>query len=127
MTPVWLRRDAVELLHTEQLAEHGGLPGLRDEAMLESAMARPLNAAAYGDPSLFALAAGYAFGIVKNHPFVDGNERAGFQAAAMFLRLNGYDITASDAEVVVAVLALADGSMSEDDFARWLESRVEAL
>lgn len=125
--PIWLRRDAVEHLHSEQLAEHGGAPGLRDEGLLESALARPRNAAAYGAPSLFELAAACAFGIVRNHPFVDGDKRSGFQAAATFLRLNGFDLTASDADVVVAVLALADGATSEAAFAEWLESHAEPL
>ncbi|MBB5518106.1 death-on-curing protein [Amphiplicatus metriothermophilus] len=112
-------------LHAEQLAEHGGAAGVRDEGLLESALARPENMAAYGEPDLFELAAAYAFGIVKNHPFVDGNKRAGFMAAATFLLLNGWTLTATDKEVVEAMLALAAGEASEEEFALWLKANCK--
>ncbi|SNT67560.1 type II toxin-antitoxin system death-on-curing family toxin [Amphiplicatus metriothermophilus] len=122
---IWLRRDALTALHAEQLAEHGGAAGVRDEGLLESALARPENMAAYGEPDLFELAAAYAFGIVKNHPFVDGNKRAGFMAAATFLLLNGWTLTATDKEVVEAMLALAAGEASEEEFALWLKANCK--
>jgi len=124
---VWLRPDALTALHSEQLAEHGGANGVRDMGLLESALARPENLAAYGEPSVFDLASAYAFGIVKNHPFIDGNKRAGFQAAATFLFLNGQSLTASDQSVVETVLGLAAGEVSEEEFALWLKANCEAL
>lgn len=123
---VWLRREALTALHAEQLAEHGGAAGVRDRGLLESALARPENLAAYGEPDVFDLAAAYAFGIVKNHPFVDGNKRTGFQAAATFLLLNGQMLTASDQGVVETVLGLAAGEVNEEDFAQWLRANCEA-
>lgn len=124
---IWLRRDALAALHAEQLAEHGGANGVRDQGLLESALARPENLAAYGEPDAFDLAAADAFGIVNNHPFVDGNKRAGLMAAATFLALNGWIMTASDQDVVETVLGLAAGEISETDFARWLRENNEAL
>lgn len=118
----WLRRDALAAIHAEQLAEHGGAAGVRDEGLLLSALARPENLAAYGEPDIFDLAAAHAFGIVKNHPFVDGNKRAGFMAAATFLALNGHDLTATDADAVKAVLNLAASAMSEAEFAQFLRA-----
>lgn len=118
---IWLRREALTALHAEQLAEHGGANGVRDQGLLESALARPENLAAYGEPDVFDLAAAYAFGIVKNHPFIDGNKRTGFMAAATFLLLNGHLLTTSDRNVVETILGLAAGEVSEQDFARWLK------
>ena len=103
--------------HERLIAEHGGAGGIRDEAMLESALARPRNLIAYGKPSLFDLAACYAFGLVKNHPFLDGNKRIGFAVAVLFLELNGGRFTASEVDVVLRTLALAAGEMSETS--RW--------
>lgn len=117
---VWLRKEALTAIHGEQLAAHGGGAGVRDPGLLESALARPENLAAYGEPDVCDLAASYAFGVVKNHPFVDGNKRAGFMAAATFLALNGFELTADDADAVKAVLALAASEMTESDFAAWL-------
>ena len=124
MTPVWLLRSVVEAMHDEQLAEHGGAAGLRDGGLLESALARPQTLLAYGEPTLFDLAAAYAFGIVRNHPFVDGNKRTGFLAAYLFLRLNGWRLAASQDDAVRTVLALAAGEMPEPDFARWLQANA---
>ncbi len=117
---VWLRKEALTAIHAEQLAEHGGGAGVRDAGLLESALARPENLAAYGEPDVFDLAAAYAFGIVKNHPFVDGNKRAGFMAAATFLALNGQSLETSDMDAVTAVLGLASSAMNEKSFAQWL-------
>jgi death on curing protein len=121
MTWRWLLEGAVIAIHLEQVAEHGGSPGIRDVDLLSSALARPQNQAAYGDPSVFDLAAAYAFGIIRNHPFVDGNKRTGFLAAYVFLDLNGWELMASEAEVVAAVLALASGEMDEAGFSHWLK------
>jgi len=105
---------------------HGGASGLRDAGLLDSALARPLNLVAYGDPDLAELAASYAFGLAQNHPFVDGNKRAAFLAAGLFLGLNGYRLTASQAEATVAVFGLASGEIDEPTFAAWLRGRVRA-
>ena len=119
--PEWVEREAVLALHEQLLASFGGSAGVRDQGLLESALARPRDRFAYGAPSLFEVAAGYAFGLVKNHPFVDGNKRTGFTAAALFLELNGYAFGAPEAEVVIRTLALASGDDSEADFAACLE------
>ncbi len=110
--------------HAEQLVEHGGGEGVRDPAQLESAMARPLNLVAYGDPDAAALAAAYAFGIARNHPFVDGNKRTAAVVSETFLVLNGFALGASDAELVVAFLALAAGELSEAETANWFRSHL---
>ena len=105
---------------------HGGASGLRDAGLLDSALARPLNLVACGDPDLAELAASYAFGLAQNHPFVDGNKRAAFMAAGLFLGLNGHRLTASQAEATVAVFGLASGEIDEPTFAAWLRGRVRA-
>ena len=119
--PVWLTRDVVDAVHQELLARFGGLSGVRDEGLLESALARPEHLYSYEDPTLFALAASYAYGIVKNHPFIDGNKRVGYMAAYVFLGANGYDITAPEEEVVVQTMSLAASGCSEEEYAEWLE------
>ena len=124
--PIWLDVEAVQVLHDEQLAEHGGSAGVRDLGLLESAMARPRNAWSYGQSDLVALAVLYAGGIMRNHPFVDGNKRAGFLAAYAFLFVNGLEIVADEGEVVVHCLALAASDISEEDFAIWLQENVQA-
>jgi death on curing protein len=116
----WIDRRALELLHDESLAEHGGAGGLRDEGLLESALARPLNLAAYGEPDVHALAAAYGVGLAKNHPFVDGNKRAAFLAVGMFLALNRWRLTAQQADATLTMLAVASGQMDEGTFAHWL-------
>ena len=121
MTWRWLREDVVIAMHGEQIAEHGGSPGIRDAGLLSSALARPQNQVAYGKSSVFNLAAAYAFGVIQNHPFVDGNKRAGFLAAYVFLDLNGWELVASEAEAVSAVIALATGEMDEAGFSDWLK------
>ncbi|MFO7970834.1 MAG: type II toxin-antitoxin system death-on-curing family toxin [Desulfobacterales bacterium] len=122
MTWRWLKEDVVIAMHSEQIAEHGGSLGIRDAGLLSSALARPQNQAAYGEPSVFDLAAAYAFGVIQNHPFVDGNKRVGFLAAYAFLDLNGWELMASEAEAVAAVLALATGQMDEAGFSDWLKN-----
>ncbi|MFM5954376.1 MAG: type II toxin-antitoxin system death-on-curing family toxin [Novosphingobium sp.] len=117
---VWIATDVALATHAEQLAEHGGGEGVRDTGSLESAMMRPRNLADYGSPDVVVLAAAYAFGIVRNHPFVDGNKRTAMVVCETFLMLNGHALSASDAEVVVAVQALAAGELSEDELADWL-------
>ena len=122
---VWVTLDVAVAAHAEQLAEHGGGEGVRDQRLLESAMARPQNLAAYGEPDAAALAAAYAFGIARNHPFVDGNNRTAAVVSETFLILNGHSLAASDAELVVAFLALAAGELSEEELAEWFRERVE--
>jgi len=116
----WISKQALLLLHAESLAEHGGGQGLRDEGLLDSALARPQNLAAYGNPDHAALAASYGLGLAKNHAFVDGNKRAALLATGLFLYLNGWRLTASQADTTLAMLSLAAGDLSEDDFAAWL-------
>ena len=116
----WISRQALELLHDESLAEHGGASGLRDEGLLESALARPLNLAAYGEPDVFALAAAYGVGLAKNHAFADGNKRAAFLGVGLFLHLNGFRLTATQVDATLTMLGVAAGSLDEDAFAQWL-------
>jgi death on curing protein len=116
----WVSLRAVLALHTEQIAEHGGLAGVRDRGMLESALARPQQLAAYEPEAPAArLAAAYAYGIARNHPFADGNKRAAFVVAATFLALNGHDFRASEREVVETILRLAAGDLTEPALADW--------
>ena len=121
----WVHRRALELLHDESIAEHGGLPGLRDEGLLESALARPLNLAAYGEPDVTELAASYGVGLAKNHAFVDGNKRVAFLAVGLFLALNGQRLVATQVEATLAMLDVAAGTLNEAAFARWLRSHVQ--
>jgi len=118
--PFWLTREIVIAIQGELLARFGGLGGLRDEGLLESALARPLQLFRYGTPSTFELAACYAHGIVKNHPFLDGNKRAGFVAAYTFLGINGFRLEAPEEDAVLQTLALAAGETGPDDYAAWL-------
>ncbi|MEC7761744.1 MAG: type II toxin-antitoxin system death-on-curing family toxin [Pseudomonadota bacterium] len=117
---VWVPLPALYVIHDRQIARHGGAPGTRDPALLESAVARPLNRAGYGTPDAYSLAAAYAFGIVKAHAFVDGNKRTAFVAAFTFLRLNGIAIRPEPAIGVRMMEDLASTQVSEDDFAAWL-------
>jgi death-on-curing protein len=116
----WLTREAIEIIHKEQLAEHGGLAGIKDENALESALARPINKAAYGEPDIYTLAAAYLYGFVKNHPFSDGNKRTGYLAAFTFLYINGYLIEADQADIIEFVLEVAAGEIDEDGATRFL-------
>ena len=119
---VWLSPQVLLAAHDEQLAEHGGATGIRDQNLFESALARPQNLAAYGTPDAAALAASYAFGLAKNHPFVDGNKRTALVALESFLVLNGFELTADDAQCVLAILSLASGAMSEAALADWVRA-----
>ena len=116
----WLARRTVIAIHLEQLQRHGGGHGIRDEALLESALARPQNLAAYGDPTVFDLAASYAFGIARNHPFIDGNKRTAFVASALFARKHGQRLHAPQPEAALMFLRLAAGELSEEELASWL-------
>jgi len=111
-------------IHEEQLAEHGGAAGVRDQGLLDSALGRPLNQAHYGQPDAADLAAAYAYGIARNHPFIDGNKRTAFVAAELFLALNGYALLASDPACVQSMLALAAGELDEPSYAVWLRAHI---
>lgn len=118
--PIWLTTLFILAVHARLLAEHGGGSGLRDEGLLEAALAGPRNHHVYRDTDLFDLAAAYAEGITRNHPFIDGNKRTAFAAAGVFLELNGHRLTASEPDAVQAVLALTKGDMNAVEFAAWL-------
>lgn len=124
--PRWLSKQLVLAVHERQLAEHGGAAGVRDEGLLESALARPLNLFAYSEGDTAALAAAYAFGIARNHPFIDGNKRTAFVACELFLSANVYELGASDEECLAMMLALAASEVGEDEFAAWLHENVRA-
>ena len=123
--PVWLLDEVVTAIHSRQLAEHGGLDGIRDLGMLSSALARPKNAFAYSQPKpdVATLAAAYAFGNIKNHPFVDGNKRTAYVLCRTFLKLNGYDIDATDIEKYQTFLGVAEGTLDENQIADWIRSK----
>jgi death-on-curing protein len=116
----WIDKSALLVLHDESLALHGGASGIRDEGLLDSALARPVNLAAYGEPDFADLAAAHGFGLAKNHPFVDGNKRAAFLAVGLFLFLNGKRLSATQVDATITMLALAAGDLEEADFAAWL-------
>jgi len=118
--PNWVERAECLAFHDQLLAMFGGLSGIRDEGLLDSALNRPLQLFHYGDPSLFDLAASYAEGIVKNHPFLDGNKRSGLMAAALFLESNGHIFEAPEEEAVLQTLALAAGAIGAEEFSAWL-------
>jgi death-on-curing protein len=120
--PEWVLRETVIALQEQSLASFGGLAGIRDEGMLDSALSRPVNLFNYENPSLFELAAAYAYGLAKNHPFIDGNKRAAFIVAVVFLELNGRRFVATEADSAVSTLALAAGEMHETAYATWLKT-----
>lgn len=120
----WINKRVLLLLHGESLAEHGGLPGLRDEGLLDSALARPLNLVAYGQPDLCDLAAAYACGLAQNHPFADGNKRAAFLSVGLFLGLNGLRLQVTQLESTQVMFAVAAGEIDEATFAAWLRAHV---
>lgn len=122
---VWLDPDMLRAVHEEQLAEHGGAAGTRDDGLFESAIARPQNQAGYGESDAADLAAAYGFGIARNHPFIDGNKRTAFVAVELFLDLNGFKLAADDAACVLTMLAVAAGQMDEATFARWLRQHTQ--
>jgi death on curing protein len=120
--PVWILLETVLALHERLLAEFGGSSGVRDQCLLDSALARPKNLLAYGKPSAAELAASYAFGLIKNHPFVDGNKRIGFATAVLLLEVNGHRFEASEADATIQTLALAAGAIDEAAYAAWLKT-----
>jgi death on curing protein len=126
--PLWVSKKAVLAMHTAQLAEHGGSEGIRDETLLDSALANPRNVFAYADqPDIFRLAASYAFGIARNHAFVDGNKRTALVVSLTFLDRNGWDIVASKEDLYFTFLHLADGSLTEDELTAWFSRHAAAL
>jgi len=123
----WIKESSVLAIHEEQIAEHGGLAGVRDLPLLQSALARPQNLSAYGSPDVADLAASYAVGVARNHAFLDGNKRTAWVVAETFLLKNGYELIARDKDGVTAMLAVADGSMPEQEFAIWLRTYIRPL
>jgi death-on-curing protein len=122
----WVNRKVLLLLHDESLAEHGGASGLRDEGLLDSALARPLNLALYEEPDVARLAVSYGVALAKNHAFVDGNKRAAFLAIGLFLMLNGFRLKATQLEATLTILEVAAGEMDEAAFAQWIRSHIHA-
>ncbi|MBF2014432.1 MAG: type II toxin-antitoxin system death-on-curing family toxin [Rivularia sp. T60_A2020_040] len=121
--PVWVEESVVIAIHCRQLAEHGGIDGIRDKGLLESALFRPKNQLNYDNPNIFDLAAAYGYGIVKNHPFVDGNKRTSYVVMRTFLKLNGYDIQASEMEKYETWMYLASSQINEVQLADWIERK----
>ena len=119
---VWLNSQLILAVHDEQLAQHGGLSGVRDSGLLEYALARPEHLAAYGEPDVAELAASYGYGIARNYPFIDGNKRTAFVAALLFLAFNYYNLQASNTDKVMAMLKVAAGEITEAEFATWIRS-----
>ena len=119
--PAWITREECLAIHEMMLAQHGGLAGVRDEGLLESALSKPQNLFAYAKPTHAETAASYAAGVILNHPFLDGNKRTGFMIAVVFLEVNGYELTATEESVLENTLALAAGSLKEKDYADWLK------
>ena len=125
---VWILDELLQAVHDEQLAEHGGLPGIRDLGAVQSALARPRNLASHDNcDDIAQLAAAYAYGIARNHGFADGNKRTALVTADLFLMLNGYELTSLPTENVLTILAVADGSMSEEEFVAWVRSNIQEL
>jgi len=122
---VWLSRQLILAIHDEQLAQHGGALGVRDDGLLDSALARPLNRAGYGDPDVAELAAVYAIAIARNHPFLDGNKRTAYVALETFLALNGCAFPVSDADAVLVTLAMAAGEIDDDEFTAWVRDNAQ--
>ena len=122
---VWLNKELLLAIHDRQLAEHGGTSGVRDDALLESALARPQQLHAYGSPDIADLAATLAYGLARNHPFVDGNKRSAAVACETFIELNGASLEVADLDLFPVYLALAEGKLSEQDFAAWLRPRIQ--
>jgi len=123
----WVDEAVVLALHEEHLAEHGGAPGLRERGLLQLALTRPLHLATYENPDLAALAAAYAYGITRNHPFLDGNKRTAFTVMELFLNLNGLELTADDSSCVAIMLELAQGTLPENRLIDWLREWMQAL
>jgi death-on-curing protein len=124
---IWINENAVLAIHEEQIAEHGGQAGVRDLGLLQSALARPRNLLAYGNPDIASLAASYAFGLAKNHPFFDGNKRVSLAVTEAFMMLNGHELTADDTACVKIWLRVAEGTLDEEGLAAWLRTHIEPL
>jgi death on curing protein len=124
--PNWLNREDCLAIHEMMLAQHGGLAGVRDEGLLESALSKPQHLFAYASPTLAEMAASHAAGIILNHPFLDGNKRTGFMLAATFLELNGVEFTATEESVIAMTLALASGKLKQAAYAEWLDKNSGA-
>lgn len=122
----WVAKSVALAIHEQQIAEHGGSQGVRDIGLLESALARPQNLAAYGEPGVVALAAAYAFGIARNHPFLDGNKRTSYVVTRSFLNLNGSDMTADEGTRLQIWLSLGAGNLTEEELGNWLRSNIAA-
>jgi len=123
----WIKQSSVLAIHEEQIAEHGGPGGIRDHNLLESALTRPQNLEAYGNPDIADLAAAYAVGIARNHPFLDGNKRTAWVVAETFLLKNGFEVIATDRESLPIMLSVADGAMPESEFAAWLRLHIHPM
>jgi death on curing protein len=127
-TPVWISARLARIIHDDQIAQHGGSSGIRDENLFLASLDRPRNLLAYGEsPTLFDLAAAYAYGVAKNHPFIDGNKRTAFALMAVFLELNGYSIDAPEMEVVSMIERLATDLEDQESIALWLQTRAIKL
>lgn len=124
--PIWLNREDCLAIHEMMLAQHGGLAGVRDAGLLDSALAKPRHLLAYGSTSIAEMAASYAAGVILNHPFLDGNKRTGFMLAATFLEANGWEFFATEESVVEMTLALASGKLKQADYADWLDKNSKA-
>ncbi|MDR0457809.1 MAG: Fic family protein [Burkholderiaceae bacterium] len=122
---IWLDAQVLRAVHQEQLSEHGGRGGVRDEGLFESAINRPVNLAAYGQPDAAALAVAYGFGLARNQLFIDGNKRIAFVAVELFLHLNGWALQADDAQCVLTMLALAAGDLTEEAYVQWLRQHIQ--
>ena len=119
--PFWISEDIAKLIHADQIAQHGGSPGIRDKNLLGASLARPRHLFAYGEPTLFDLAAAYGYGLAKNHPFIDGNKRVAFMVMYTFLGLNGYFLEVPEMDVVVMMERLATDQENQESLAKWLE------
>lgn len=119
--PIWMTEAMVQVIHADQIATHGGAHGVRDEGLLASALGRARNRYGYEESNIHRLAADYGYGIARNHPFIDGNKRTAFQVMYAFLKVNGWELTAPEPEVVLVMQALAAGEMSEMELAQWLQ------
>jgi death-on-curing protein len=119
--PFWISENIARVIHADQITQHGGSPGIRDENLLSASLARPQHLFAYGEPTLFDLAAAYGYGLAKNHPFIDGNKRVAFAVMATFLEVNGYSLDVPEMDVVVMMERLATDEESQDSLAKWLE------
>ncbi|MDY6783911.1 MAG: type II toxin-antitoxin system death-on-curing family toxin [Cyanobacteriota bacterium] len=125
--PLWITEEIAKAIHNDQIAQHGGSLGVRDENLLSASLARPRHLFVYGEPTLFELAAAYGYGLAKNHPFIDGNKRTAFMVMYVFLGLNGYLVDAPEIEVVATMERLATDRENQESLARWLERNCESL